>query len=154
MIGDVESICTRTRTRTTQAIQLSPIHFPSGVLSGELYDNGRKLVLAREFVFVDPGKLRVTLPVLATTDFNSTPRIVWAWMPPWEHPEAGAVHDWLYRYPMGFSRNQCDQVHRRILELTGASRFKSEAAYRALQIGGGASWDRYRAMERRRLVNG
>lgn len=117
--------------------------FPLGPLAGELYDNGRKLVLLRPFAFVD-GAERVDVPALATSDFNSTPRIVWSVFPPWRYPEAGVVHDWLYRHPGDRTREACDRIHRRVLEVTGASWVLRQTAYRALRWFGGRAWNGYR----------
>ncbi len=131
--------------RLLRLTPLDPSCFPLGQLAGELYDNGRKLVLLRPFRFVDAAHgIDVTVPKFATTDFNSTPRIVWSWFPAWEHPEAGSVHDWVYRHPGGLTREHGDQVWRRILELTGASSMKRGMGYRALRWFAGGAWDRYR----------
>lgn len=120
--------------------------FPLGPLHGELQFNGRRMLLLRDFAYQD-GDVSVTVPAGATTDFNSIPRGLWNYFPPWEHPEAGVIHDYLYRTPAGLSRETCDTIHRRILELTGASWFKRQSAYRALRLFGGAAWEAHRRAE-------
>lgn len=112
--------------------------FPLGPLAGEFYDNGRKLVLLRPFAFAD-GEVYIEVPAQATSDFNSTPRLLWRVFPPWHYPEAGVVHDYLYRNGL-LTRAEADAIHRRILELTGASWFLRHMAYRALRIFGGGAW--------------
>lgn len=123
--------------------------FPLGPLAGEFYDHGRKLVLLRSFAFKD-GDRYVLVPKHTTSDFNSVPRGLWNVFPPWHYPEAGVVHDYLYRnggYPEPsrvrppFTRAEADAVHRRILELKGASWFLRWASHRALRLFGGRAWD-------------
>jgi hypothetical protein len=125
-------------------------NFPNGMLAGEFYDNGDKLAVLRPLRFVDPEYgIEVTVPIMATTDFNSTPRIVWSFFPKWQYPEAGAVHDWIFRHPPGgWTRENCNWVHWRILRLCGMSRLKAEIVFQALSLGSKGAWDRYRVMER------
>ncbi len=122
--------------------------FPLGPLAGEFYDQGRKLVLLRPFQFVD-GAIDITVPQWATTDFNSSPRLVWSFFPPWAFPEAGAVHDHLFRTPPdGWSRQNCDWIHWRILRVLGCQWWKAEIIFQALSYGSASAWNHYRAKDR------
>jgi hypothetical protein len=119
-------------------------HFPSP-LQGEFLNNGRCLMLTDNFLFVD-GDTSILVPSGFVCDFNSVPRGLWNYFPPWEYPEAGVVHDFLYRYaPNDITRVEADQIHRRILEIGGASWVKRNLSYRFLRLGAGGAWDRYRA---------
>ncbi len=123
-------------------------HFPLGPLAGEFFDQGRKLVLIRPFQFLDLDA-DVTVPALFTTDFNSVPRGAWWFFAKWESPEAGAVHDWIFRHPPeGWSRENCDWVHWRILTVTGCPKWKAEVIFQALSYGSKGAWNRYREKER------
>lgn len=126
-------------------------HFPLGPLAGEVYDNGRKLVLLRSFAYApdaDSTNDWIVVPKHATSDFNSVPRGLWNVFAPWQYPEAGVVHDFLYRrggddgHPTRepYTRAEADAVHRRILELTGASWLLRATSYRALRLFGGRAW--------------
>ncbi|WP_291981945.1 DUF1353 domain-containing protein [Luteitalea sp.] len=124
----------------------TPPHFPLGPLAGEFYDRGRKLVLLRSFMF-DDGEFPVVVPKHATSDFNSVPRVLWSVFPPWHYPEAGVVHDFLYRNggrsPGGdviYTRAEADEIHRRILQVTGAPWLLRQLAHRALRLFGGGAW--------------
>lgn len=126
----------------------APAHFPLGPLAVEFYDQGRQCVLIRSFGFTDGTRVLV-VPQHTTSDFNSTPRVLWAVFPPWLHPEAGVVHDYLYRNggtqgwkrgDPGMRRSDADAIHRRILELTGASWVLRAVSYRALRLFGGGAW--------------
>lgn len=126
------------------AEQFENFPFP---LTGTFTDNGRRFALAAPFVFVD-GEVKVEVPAGFVTDFNSVPRGLWNFFPPWEYPEAGVIHDFLYRFN-GMSRACADVIHLRILELKGASWWKRYTAYAGIRVGGGAAWDRYRQEEQR-----
>ena len=123
-------------------------HFPLGGIRGEfdLGGHGRVLTLTAPFRFVD-GDLTVTVPEAFTTDFNSVPRPLWVWFPPWEEPEAGLIHDFLYRVPDGRSRRDVDAIHRRILHLKGMRKSKRLLIWTGIRAGGWKTWNRYRAEE-------
>ncbi len=124
---------------------MSTSYFPHP-LQGEFLDNGRSFLLTEDFIFEGEAQ-RIVVPAGFVTDFNSVPRGLWNFFPPWEYPEAGVVHDYLYRYN-GISRADADAIHRRILELKGCPWFKRQAAYYALRIGGSVPWNRYREAEK------
>lgn len=129
-------------------------------LNGEFSDDGRRLTLDTSFVYDDKEKgILVVVPAGFQTDFNSVPRPLWGYFPPWQYPEAGVVHDWLYKYPDRYSlpklkappfsppalsRQQVDDIHRRILDLKGCRWTKRQVAYAALRVGGWKPWNRYR----------
>ena len=122
-------------------------HFPIP-LSGQFEDNGRRLILTSPLIYIDPDKnLYIEVPAGFETDFNSTPRGLWNVFPPWSYPEAGVVHDWLYKTPGSFSRAQCDDIHRRILDLLGCPWIKRQAAWLALRAGGWKPWSNYRQID-------
>lgn len=114
--------------------------FFNASLIGEFVGNARTFVLTRTLIFTD-GEFSVTVPEGFVTDFNSVPRGLWNFFPPWEHPEAGVVHDFLYRFPAeGLTRAKADSVHRRILEVTGCGLAKRWLAYYALRTFGWVAW--------------
>lgn len=120
-------------------------YFPLGGIRGEfeLSGNGRYLKLTEPFAFED-GDFRIEVPAFFVTDFNSVPRPLWVWFPPWECPEAAIVHDWLYRYPEQRKRKACDQIHRRIMEIKGERTSKRNAVYLGIRAGGWRTWNKYR----------
>jgi hypothetical protein len=120
-------------------------HFPLP-LRVEFRDHGRSAVLLESFIFQD-GDLFVAVHAGFVTDFNSTPRLLWWWFPPTEHPEAAVIHDHLYQYPGELTREQCDRVHWRILGLNGMRDSKRNLAYLGIRAGGWVPWNRYRQGE-------
>lgn len=118
-------------------------HFPLGGVCGEFFDNGRRLRLTEELIYVD-GTLTVSVPAGFYTDFNSVPRGLWNFFPPWEYPEAGVVHDYLYQHPGKLKRQEVDAIHRRICEIEGMGAFMRRMVYLGIRLGGGKPWGRYR----------
>ena len=114
-------------------------------LVGEVLDNGFSFMLTHPFIFTD-GEEKYEAPAFFVTDFNSTPRGLWNYLPPWEYPYAGVIHDLLYRFN-GVSRLKADGVHRRILALSGCRPTKSTTAYLALRAFGWVKWNEYRASD-------
>lgn len=123
-------------------------HFPLGYVTGQFKDAGRHLTLTESFLYVDEGGVFIEAVWGFETDFNSTPRCIWSIFPPWEFPAAGVIHDWLYRHPGTRSRADCDAIHRRLMEIDGASRFLRVSAYLALRVAGWKPWGDYRRAEK------
>lgn len=127
-------------------------YFPLGPVAGEFpfTENGRRIVLLRDFAYVDQvdgRRIEVLIPRGFESDFNSTPRAIWIWFPPWECPEAGLPHDWLYQHPGEFDRGFIDRLHRRLMELKGERQSKRVAAYLGIRAGGWKPWSEYRRAE-------
>ncbi len=95
----------------------------------------------------------ISVPPGVTTDFNSTPRVLWRIMPRDENPEAGTLHDRLYQRN-GFPRAICDRLHREVLEVLDrdkpgcAPAWKRWAMYVGLRLGGWRAWNRYRKADK------
>ena len=122
-------------------------HFPLP-LSGQFEDNGRRLILTTPLIYLDQEKnLYIEVPAGFKTDFNSVPRGLWNVFPPWQYPEAGVVHDWLYKAPGSFSRGDCDDIHRRILDILGCSWIKRQGAWLVLRSAGWKPWNSYRSKD-------
>lgn len=125
---------------------MTPLPYFPLPLRGEFQDFGERLTLTEPFVFVDDTE-RIEVPAGFCTDFNSVPRPLWVWFPPWQFPEAAVIHDYLYRNPGGRNRDQCDVIHRRILHVSRCRKSKRLVAYLGLRSGGWVAWNRYRALE-------
>ena len=141
-----------------EALQMTTSKFFPYPLAGRFEDHGRRLVLTRRFVYKDDDLgIKIVVPKDFETDFNSSPRGTWNTFPPWEFPEAGVVHDYIYRHPSGaygrnkepknLSRGECDNLHRRVMHLLGAPWWKRQAMWAALRAGGWKPWKAYRAAE-------
>lgn len=129
---------------------------PEGYFEGD----NRHFTLTRDFIYDDSEKdIVVVVPKGFRTDWNSVPGALWAYFAPWEYPEAGLVHDWLYAHPNAYrkpslkapifpypalSKAECDDVHRRILHLTGCRWTKRQIIWSGLRVGGGFAWQKHR----------
>jgi hypothetical protein len=124
-------------------------HFPNGNVACEFYNDGRSIVLLRPFRYVDEEYgIDVTVPQWFTSDGNSVKQAAWWFFSIWDFVAAPVVHDWIFRYPpAGWTRQNCDFVHWRILRLSGCPRWKAEIVFQLLSKGSRGAWDRYRAME-------
>lgn len=106
----------------------------------ELSDDGRYGVLKFPYAY-ENEEISVLIPEGFTTDFNSVPRGLWNFFPPWEYPEAAVVHDYLYGHPDIQSRALADRTHRRIMIENGAPKWKAWAAWTALRTFGWIAWN-------------
>lgn len=134
-------------------------NFPNHI-SGYFEDDDRHFTLTADFVYEDLEQdVRIVVPSGFTTDFNSTPRAIWWYFAPTDYPEAGVVHDWLYKNPSGythpsgdpvvaFDRSACDDIHRRILDLKGVRWTKRQAVHTGLHAFSWKPWNEYRALDR------
>lgn len=114
-------------------------------LDGNILDHGHSVTLLSPFVYNDPEKKTlVYVPARFHSDWNSVPRGLWNLMPPTEYPEAGIVHDWLYQHPGALSRADVDDIHRRIMDLCGASWLKRQTIWLGIRSGGWKPWGEYR----------
>lgn len=131
------------------------LYFPLP-LRGEIFKRGKRVRLLEPFTYQDAKKgIVINIPAGFESDYNTVPRGLWNLFPPWEYPEAAIIHDWLYKHPQGFykapdlttvslSRLECDNIHRRILELLGANWTTRQAMWAGIRAGGFVSWSRYR----------
>lgn len=132
---------------------MTSTHFPLPI-NGEWEDDEIHFILHSPFVYVDDVKgITVTIPAGFRTDFNSAPEVANWYFNRKDYMKAGLVHDWLYKFPSKFesatyipplTRQQCDDIHRRILDLEGCRWSRRQAIYLALRVGGGVAWNRHR----------
>jgi len=98
---------------------------------------------------------RIYVPPRFLTDFHSVPRGLWNILPPHENPEAGVIHDWLYK-TNGVTRKEADQVYVEVLELLNkwhpgkAPAWKRKAMYWGVRMGGWKPWNAYRKKDEKR----
>ena len=106
----------------------------------EMSDDGRLATLKAPYTY-ENDEISVTVPEGFETDFNSVPRGLWNFFPPWQFPEAAVVHDYLYRNPGLADRGLADRTHRKLMIENGASRWKAYLAWSMLRSFG---WSAYK----------
>lgn len=129
------------------------------------YIDGRRYLITDDFIVDTDTVGLITVPAGETTDFNSTPRALWSIMPPQDYAEAGVAHDFLYTTGVRvvvdggtgaqrhepITRAEADATHRELLIYRGCPRWKVEAMYWGLRVGGWRVWNTYRAQDATRL---
>lgn len=118
------------------------------------YVNGRLWDVAGIFGWQYRDGIIVNVPDMFRHDFNSSPRILWRVIPPTEFGEAGTQHDWMYRNcgeldvifadgstgRVKWTRAECDERYREILQDTEAPKWKENIMYTGVRVGGWKAW--------------
>lgn len=90
----------------------------------------------------------IAVPQGTETDLASVPRLLLAVVDDdGPHARAAVIHDYIYRNPGLFpriSRKQADQIMDDLMAEDGVGRFKRWIIYRAVRLGGGRAWRKYR----------
>jgi hypothetical protein len=83
----------------------------------------------------------IVVPLGFVTDFASTPRALWAVLPPVGNYQLGAVvHDFLY-WDQGCTREQADDLLRAAMTESRVDRTKRDIIWRAVRRFGQSAWD-------------
>ncbi|MDR7420027.1 MAG: DUF1353 domain-containing protein [Armatimonadota bacterium] len=111
--------------------------------------DGRRWTLIEPYVWRE-----FTVPAGFVTDFASTPRLIWAWLPPTgKYMGAAVVHDYLYVVDR-CTRAEADAVFLEAMADAGVNVVRRRLMYLAVRAFGQEIWDRYRAMDRLNLIAG
>ena len=82
----------------------------------------------------------IIVPAGFVTDFASTPRAIWAVLPPFgTYQLAAVVHDFLY-WDQGCTREQADALLRAGMAESRVEPLKRDAIWQAVRKGGEAAW--------------
>lgn len=91
----------------------------------------------------------VDVPVGFVTDFASIPRPFWTLLPPeGEYAYAAILHDFIY-WTQDRSRKEADTVFRLAMEDFGINTATISTIYRAVRLGGEASWRNNATLKRK-----
>lgn len=82
------------------------------------------------------------VPAEFVTDFASSPKFIWWWIPPWgRYSGAAVIHDWLYRIkPKGITREQADIIMLYIMKIDKVWIVKRFAIFLFLRAVGWIGW--------------
>jgi uncharacterized protein DUF1353 len=82
----------------------------------------------------------IVVPAGFVTDFASTPRAIWAVLPPFgTYQLAAVVHDFLY-WDQGCTREQADALLRTAMDESNVVPAKRDVIWEAVRRFGGAAW--------------
>ena len=117
-------------------------------LQVEVLPGGRSVRLINNFkVTLGVGRM-ITVPAGFETDFASVPRLFWRLIPPWgRYSAAAVVHDYLYA-TASVTRYEADRIFLDLMKRLGVPLWKRRLMYRAVRLGGWASWKRFRRQNR------
>lgn len=121
-------------------------HFPDEIVLRDagMRGDSRTFRLARYFRYIS-SRGTITVPCGFLTDGASVPRVFWGIFDPWgPYFPAALIHDWLYsRSSTGrvtCDRATADAVFLEAMERIGVGWAKRRIIYRAVRLGGWASW--------------
>jgi hypothetical protein len=107
--------------------------------------------LEQDYGYQDGANL-ITVPAGFQFDLASIPRIFWGLIAPFELSiVAPLLHDFLYKNggnpavgtiepPRVYTRNEADQLFRRVMEIEGVPAWRRHPAYYAVRAFGGRAW--------------
>ncbi|MEN6605901.1 MAG: DUF1353 domain-containing protein [Bryobacteraceae bacterium] len=114
------------------------------------YLDGRDWRLVEEFEFASEVLERIVrVPRGFITDFASIPRFLWPLLPPTgTYGKAAVVHDMLYRHPAcvapACTWEEANLTLYEGMVALGVGWLTRHAIFWGVQLGGWATWDRYR----------
>jgi hypothetical protein len=94
----------------------------------------------------------VIVPAGFLTDFASTPRALWWWLPPTgRYAPAAVVHDYLYVVGVT-TREVADRLFLEGMAELGVNAVRRRLMYWAVRLFGADQWERYRLRDRATLL--
>jgi len=100
---------------------------------------GRTWVLEAPLVYWSDRFGEIVVPAGFECDLNSIPRLGWVISPKTDYPQAGVIHDWLYRSKAG--RGVADAVYREALVACGCPEWRAYGRWLALRAFGWGAYD-------------
>jgi len=98
------------------------------------------------FTYVTNDGRTITAPKGFFTNFASTPKFLWEFLPPLDHyGKAAVIHDYLYRTPgLGYTKAESDLILKEACENLGVKKWKIDALYYAVKLFGFHAWNKQR----------
>jgi hypothetical protein len=99
------------------------------------------MILLDSFSYTSKTGMVITVPVGATSDGASTPREIWAFIPPFgTYWMAAFLHDYLYR-STDIAKDVCDSLLEEAMEDLCVDIVERQTIYEGVAIGGQSSFD-------------
>ena len=108
----------------------------------EAFADGRNFVLVApmSYTILNTGQT-ITIPAGFVTDWASTPRIIWAVLPPFgTYTKASVIHDYLY-WMQYCTREQSDKILLAAMIESNVSAVDQRTIYDGVRVGGQEAWD-------------
>jgi hypothetical protein len=105
------------------------------------FSDGQDSVLTADLRYrIGTTVFEVVVPRGFVTDYASTPKAVWTWLPPFgTYQLAAVVHDFLY-WDQGCSREQADALLRVAMQESRVSRLTRDTIWEAVRKFGESAW--------------
>jgi hypothetical protein len=105
------------------------------------FGDGQSSVLMADLKYeIGTTNFTIVVPAGFVTDFASTPRAIWAVLPPFgTYQLAAVVHDFLY-WDQGCTREQADALLRVAMEESKVGPAKRDVIWEAVRKFGGTAW--------------
>jgi hypothetical protein len=114
-------------------------------------DGENSVVMSTLKYQVGTTRFVIVVPAGFVTDFASTPRAIWAVLPPFgTYQLAAVVHDFLY-WDQGCTREQADALLRAGMAESRVEPLKRDAIWQAVRKGGEAAWTKNASEKREGL---
>src|SRR5262245_47763532 len=106
------------------------------------FGDGQNSLLAESLTYqIGNTNYTIVVPAGFVTDFASTPRAIWAVLPPTgRYQLAAVVHDFLY-WDQGCTRQQADDLLRVAMAESNVKPVERDIIWQAVRKFGGAAWD-------------
>lgn len=106
------------------------------------FGDGADSVLSKTLTYqIGQSRFTVSVPAGFVTDFASTPRAIWAIVPPTgRYQLAAVVHDFLY-WDQGCTRQQADELFRVAMAESQVKPHERDLMWEAVRRFGGKAWD-------------
>lgn len=113
------------------------------------FGDGQDSVLVAPLQYqIGRSQFVITVPAGFVTDFASTPRAIWAILPPsGRYQLAAVVHDFLY-WDQGCTREQADDLLRAAMAESQVRPTERDLIWQAVRRFGGSAWDENQAAKR------
>lgn len=109
---------------------------------------GGKYKILAGFPYTHPDFEDIEVPEGEETDLASIPRLArWLVTGHDQTRKPAVIHDYLYKYTIG-TRKEADLIFLEGMKETGTPVWKRTICYRAVRLGGSASWHKYREVNK------
>lgn len=110
-------------------------------------DDGRNFTLLEPYNYLCRSGELITIPAGTTSDGASTPRELWASIPPFgKYWKAAILHDYLYRVT-NRPKAECDNLLLEAMESLGVNEIEAHAIYEGVNLAGKWSFEEDRKLK-------
>lgn len=103
--------------------------------------DGRFVKLIEDLVYTTKSGEVITAPAATLSDGASTPKILWAMIPPFgQYWLAAVLHDYLYRLSK-LPKDYCDNILLEAMESLGVEWLLRETIYEGVHLGGDVAFN-------------